>query len=124
MEKQVQKESKLIWILKSLVAAYLVTGILLILLTFLLYQFELDEQKVTAGIVVIYVVSTFVGGFILGKFIKVKKFAWGLALGVAYFALLFFISLGVYRGIDGNLSNILTTFLMCAGGGMFGGMIS
>lgn len=27
-------------------------------------------------------------------------------------------------GIDGNWSNILTTFLMCAGGGMFGGMIS
>ena len=49
MEKQVQKESKLIWILKSLLAAYLVTGILLVLLTFLLYQFELDEQKVTAG---------------------------------------------------------------------------
>ena len=48
MEKQVQKESKLIWILKSLLAAYLVTGILLVLLTFLLYQFELDEQKVTA----------------------------------------------------------------------------
>ena len=44
MEKQVQKESKLIWILKSLLAAYLVTGILLVLLTFLLYQFELDEQ--------------------------------------------------------------------------------
>ena len=55
MEKQVQKESKLIWILKSLLAAYLVTGILLVLLTFLLYQFELDEQKVTAGIVVIVV---------------------------------------------------------------------
>ena len=119
MEKQVQKESKLIWILKSLLAAYLVTGILLVLLTFLLYQFELDEQKVTAGIVVIYVVSTFVG-----KLTKVKRFAWGLTLGVVYFVLLLLISLGIYRGIDGNWSNILTTFLMCAGGGMFGGMIS
>ena len=124
MEKQVQKESKLIWILKSLLAAYVVTGILLVLLTFLLYQFELDEQKVTAGIVVIYVVSTFVGGLILGKLTKVKRFAWGLTLGGAYFVLLLLISLGIYRGIDGNWSNILTTFLMCAGGGMFGGMIS
>mgnify|MGYP000579821577 CR=1 FL=1 len=85
---------------------------------------ELDEQKVTAGIVVIYVVSTFVGGLILGKLTKVKRFAWGLTLGVAYFVLLLLISLGIYRGIDGNWSNILTTFLMCAGGGMFGGMIS
>lgn len=124
MEKQVQKESRLIWILKSLLAAYFVTGILLVLLTFLLYQFQLDEQKVTAGIVVIYVVSTFVGGLILGKLTKVKKFAWGLTLGAAYFAMLILISFGMYRGIEGNLSNILTTFLMCVGGGMFGGMIS
>ena len=87
MEKQVQKESKLIWILKSLLAAYLVTGILLVLLTFLLYQFELDEQKVTAGIVVIYVVSTFVGGLILGKLTKVNRFAWGLTLGVCLFCI-------------------------------------
>ena len=100
MEKQVQKESKLIWILKSLLAAYLVTGILLVLLTFLLYQFELDEQKVTAGIVVIYVVSTFVGGLILGKLTKVKRFAWGLTLGVVYFVLLLLISLGIYRGMN------------------------
>ncbi len=124
MEKQVRKESKLIWVLKSLLAAYLVTGVLLVLLTFLLYQFELDEQKVTAGIVVIYVVSTFVGGFILGKLTKVKRFAWGLTLGIIYFVLLLVISLGIYRGIDGGLINILMTFLMCAGGGMFGGMIS
>lgn len=118
------KNSKGIWILKSLLAAYIVTGILLFILTFLLYKFELDEQKVTAGIVVIYVVSTFVGGLILGKLTKVRKFAWGLTLGVLYFGLLLLISLGVYRNLDGNGTNIVTTFLMCAGGGMFGGMVS
>lgn len=124
MGNQVSKESKLVRILKALLASYVVTGILLLLLTFLLYQFELDEQKVTAGIVVIYVVSTFAGGFILGKLTKVRKFAWGLVLGIAYFMLLFFISFGIYRGIDGDWVQILTTFFMCAGGGMFGGMLS
>lgn len=124
MGNQVSKESKLVRILKALLASYVVTGILLLLLTFLLYQFELDEQKVTAGIVVIYVVSTFAGGFILGKLTKVRKFAWGLVLGIAYFMLLFFISFGIYRGIDGDWIQILTTFFMCAGGGMFGGMLS
>ena len=124
MGNQVSKESKLVRILKALLASYVVTGILLLLLTFLLYQFELDEQKVTAGIVVIYVVSTFAGGFILGKLTKVRKFAWGLVLGIAYFMLLFFISFGIYRGIDWDWIQILTTFFMCAGGGMFGGMLS
>lgn len=124
MEKSVQKESKGIWILKSLLAAYLVTGILLLILTFLLYQFELDEQKVTAGIVVIYVVSTFAGGLILGKLMKTRRFLWGLMIGILYFALLLLISLGIYRNLDGNGTNLITAFLMCAGGGMFGGMIS
>lgn len=124
MENQVPRGAKLIRILKALLASYVVTGILLLLLTFFLYQFELDEQKVTAGIVVIYVVSTFVGGFILGKLAKVRKFVWGMGLGAAYFALLFFISLGVHRGIEGEWIQILTTFFMCAGGGMFGGMLS
>lgn len=124
MENQIPKGSKLVWVLKALLASYVVTGILLLLLTFFLYQFELDEQKVTAGIVVIYVVSTFVGGFLLGKLTKVRRFAWGLMLGVAYFMLLFLISLGVYRGIDGELIQILTTFFLCVGGGMFGGMLS
>lgn len=124
MEKTIQKESKGIWILKSLLASYIVTGILLFILSVLLYKFELDEQKVTAGIVVIYVVSTFTGGFILGKLTKVRKFVWGLTLGIVYFALLLLISLAVYRSLEGNGTAVVTTFFMCAGGGMFGGMVS
>lgn len=124
MEKKIQKDSKVIWILKSLLASYVITGVLLFLLTLLLYKLELDEQKVKAGIVVIYVVSTFAGGFILGKLMKVRKFMWGLAVGVIYFALLLLISLIVYRTLDGNGTNVVTTFLLCAGGGMFGGMLS
>lgn len=118
------KKSKGIWILKALLVAYVVTGVLLLFLTFLLYKFELDEQKVTAGIVVIYVLSTFIGGYMLGKLMKVRRFAWGLTLGIVYFTLLLLISLGVYRNLDGNGTNIVTTFLLCAGGGMIGGMIS
>ena len=61
---------KIMWMLKAMLASYIVTGLLLLLLTFLLYQFKLDEQTVVAGIVVIYVVSTFIGGLILGKLTK------------------------------------------------------
>ena len=59
--------NKYISYVKALLASFIVTGILLFILTFLLYKFDWDEQKVTAGIVAIYVISTFVGGFILGK---------------------------------------------------------
>lgn len=119
-----KKGSQMISFIKALLASYIVTGILLLILTLLLYKFDWDEQKITAGIVVIYVASTFVGGFILGKLKKTRKFLWGLIMGVLYFALLFVVSFGVYRSFDGNGTNVITTFLLCAGGGMLGGMLA
>ena len=112
------------WIMKSLLAAYVVSGILLVALAMLLYKFELDESLVSAGIVAVYVISTLVGGFLLGRFAKVRRFLWGMGLGILYFALLLLISLGVYRTLNGDGQNVLTTFLLCAGGGMAGGMLS
>lgn len=112
------------WILKALLCAYIVTGIFLLLLTLLLYKMNLDESKVSAGITLVYVISTFSGGFVAGKLAKVRRFLWGLGTGVTYFLLLFLISLVLYRSIQDNAINMLTTFLLCAGGGMLGGMVS
>ena len=42
-------KQKIVWMLKSLLFSYVVTGMLLALLTVLLYKFELDEQLVSAG---------------------------------------------------------------------------
>lgn len=124
MERQVRRDSKVMWVLKALLAAYVVTGILLLILTFLLYKFELNESLVSAAIVAIYVVSTLIGGIVIGKIARVKRFVWGLSLGIIYFALLFLITLGVYRTLNGDGVNLMTTFILCAGGGMAGGMIS
>lgn len=124
MEKKLKQENKWGWILKSMLASYIVTGILLMVLAFLLYKMDLDKAKVSAGIIIIYVVSSFVGGFLMGKMAKVKKFLWGLGIGAAYFCLLFLISFGVYHTVQGSVMNMLTAFLLCAGGGMLGGMLS
>lgn len=115
---------KIMWMLKSLLASYIVTGILLLVLTFLVYKFELDEQIVTGGIVAIYVISTFMGGFIIGKLTEVKKFLWGTSIGAIYVLLLFLISYGVYREFNTNGLNEITTIVLCVGGGTLGGMLS
>lgn len=116
--------AKVMWMLKSLLASYIVTGLLLLGLTFLVYKFELDEQLVVGGIVAIYVISTFIGGFIIGKLTQVRKFVWGMAIGLIYFVLLVLISYGVYREFNTNGLNLVTTILLCVGGGMLGGMLS
>ena len=113
-------EQAAVRMLKSLLCAYVVTGIMLLILTLLLYKAGLSEENVNAGIILTYVISTFAGGFVTG----VKKFLWGLLAGILYFVLLLLISLGVYHSVQGELMNLLTTFLLCAGGGMLGGMVS
>ena len=110
--------------LKSLLCAYIVTGILLLILTLLFYKAGLSEENINAGIILTYVISTFSGGFVIGKLTGARKFLWGLLLGVVYFLLLTLISLGIYHSLQSDLMNLTTTFLLCAGGGMLGGMIS
>ena len=65
MGKKEKKESKGIWLLKALLAGYVVTGVLLMILALLLYKIDLDEQKVTMGIIATYFISTLTGGFIM-----------------------------------------------------------
>lgn len=115
---------KVMWVLKSLLASYIVTGILLLVLTFLVYKLELSEQTVVGAIVAIYVISTFMGGFIIGKLTEVRKFLWGMAIGAIYVLLLFLISYGVYREFNTNGLNVITTIALCVGGGTLGGMLS
>lgn len=122
--ENMQKNIKVIWWIKSLLASYIVTGILLLVLTFFVYKFELNEKIVSAAIVGIYVVSTLIGGMIIGKLTKSKRYLWGMVLGIIYFVLLLLITLGVYRTLNGDSVSIVTSLILCAGGGMTGGMIS
>lgn len=117
-------EQAAVRMLKALLCAYVVTGIMLLILTVLLYKAGLSEENVNAGIILTYVISTFAGGFVIGKLARVKKFLWGLLAGALYFVLLLLISLGVYHTLQAEIVNLLTTFLLCAGGGMLGGMVS
>ena len=104
--------------LKSLLSAYIITGILLLFLALLLYKFQLSEPKVNIGIIIVYVISSFLGGFLEGKMMKTRKFLWGAAAGLLYFAILALISLG------GGSSHFVTTLILCTAGGTLGGMVS
>ena len=121
--KQTVREEAL-KLLRALLCAYVVTGVLLVVLTLLLYKTGISEENVNAGILLIYVISTFSGGFVIGKLNGVKKFLWGLLTGVLYFVLLVLISFGVYHTLQGAAAETAAAFVLCAGGGMLGGMIS
>ena len=67
---------KMLNMLKAVLVSYIVTGLLLLLITFLVYQFEIEEQLVNIGIMATYLLSTFMGGFCVGKLVKRRRFMW------------------------------------------------
>ena len=111
-------------IMKALLASYVVTGLLLLLIAGLLYRFQLDEGKVQIGIILTYILSCFAGGFLAGKMMKSRRFLWGVLLGLLYFLVMLLVSLAVNRELQSNTAGFLTSFLLCMGGGMLGGMLS
>ena len=44
MERRIRKNPKAMWMLKSLLVSYIVTGVLLVVLAMLLYRLELNEK--------------------------------------------------------------------------------
>ena len=124
MEKGKACQDATVRLIKSLLAAYIVTGLLLLLLALLLYKLQLSESVVNIGIIAIYVAACFLGGFLEGKMMKTRKFLWGGTFGLLYFAVLAIISLAVGQGFSGSSSHFVTTLILCMAGGTLGGMVS
>lgn len=109
---------------KGILLAYVITGVILLLLALLLYKCGIGEQAVNAGIIFAYVLSVFVAGFYVGRKMKNRRYLYGLLTGVIYFVLLLSVSLIVNREFTSAQGGFLTTMLLCLGGGMLGGMVS
>ena len=95
MDKKEIRSSNILFLLKCLLFSYILTGGFLLLLALFLYKFQLSEKIVSIAIIVIYVIAVFFAGFMTGKRMGSRKFLWGLAVGLAYFAVMALISLAV-----------------------------
>ena len=103
------------WMIVDLMFMYIVTGLGLILMAFLMEKFQLNGTFVEVGIA---------GGLIAGKKMKRKKFLWGLLLGSLYFLILFAVSAALAGGLPKDLVHIGTTLGICMAAGTLGGMMS
>jgi putative membrane protein (TIGR04086 family) len=124
MDKILHQNTKILSILKGLLFSYIITAFILLILSLLMLKLDLSSTVFSVGINFAYIVSTFVGGFFIGKKIEQRKFLWGLAVGVVYFIVLLLVSLMMNRVSPLPLGSLLTVFIMCSLSGMLGGMIS
>lgn len=107
-----------------LLSAYLITAAGLLILALLLYKIPLSDSAVNIGIIIVYIVSTFLASFLCGKKLKTKKFLWGLLIGIGYFLILLLLSFIINQSAISLGSNLFTTAILCAGAGMLGGMLA
>lgn len=111
-------------VVKGLIFSYAVTGVLLAVLAFLVYKFELAESVTDMAIIAIYVIVTFLGAFIIGKRIKEQKFLWGLLLGALYILIITAVAVILGNAFHVTSTANITTAALCIGGGLLGGMLS
>lgn len=119
-----ENKTPILFLGKSLIFSYIVTILLLLLLTLLVYKAGFTEKMVSIAMIGVYVIATFFAGFLVGKKMQNRKFLWGLLMGAVYFLILLLVSLVVNRETGGLGDSVATTFVLCAGGGMLGGMLS
>ena len=111
-------------VMKSLLMAYVVTTVFLLVLAFVLLKIQPDAQKTGIAILVCYVISCLAGGLVCGRKAEKRKFLWGLLIGILYFFLLFAISCMREQALPIRTMQVLTAFILCACSGMAGGMLS
>lgn len=124
MNKPFSKNTRVIYILEALVFSYIITGLLLLIISFLMLKLELSSVVISGAINVAYIVSALTGGFFIGKMTEQRKFIWGLLVGVLYFVVLMIVSLMMNRTGPLPYGSLFTVFIITGLSGMLGGMIS
>lgn len=117
------KYGRLIALLKSLLAAYVITGLLLLLTAGLLYRFDLSENTVEICIIAVYVAASLLAGLFYAKGACGRRFIWGMGAGAVYFLIICVLSFILEPGYVPWSNACITTFFICLGSGMLGGML-
>ncbi len=117
------KKNVIVQMAKGVVLAYFVSGICLVLLAFLMFQWEVSEGVVRGGIIFAYVFSCFLSGMVVSSYHNGRKYLWGLGMGLLYYLILFAGSMIFNRAMFTQIPGIFPALFICGFGGMLGGML-
>ena len=107
---------------KVLGAMVAVTAIMLLLLSLIFYKMNLSDKSIAVGIVLIYILANFIGGFIMGRIKEENKYKWGALVGIMFFVTLTIVSFVVTGELYSSGIKALWALMSCVGGGIIGGM--
>ena len=119
-----EQKNNIFYLFRCLILSYIITFLILAVLALLLYKLSLGKGILSGILIVLYVAVNMLSGVLAGRHMKEKRYMWGLAVGNMYFAVLLLLTWFVPSVQFSLNSTLITTFLLCAGGGMLGGMVS
>ncbi len=111
-------------LIRALLVSYMVSGFLLLALSFALYRLKLKESQINQAVFAVYGIACLTGGFVCGKITRSRRFFWGLSSGLLYFAVLFVLSQAVSHGASPISSRTAAVMLLCTAAGAIGGILS
>lgn len=111
-------------ILKETLIQMIISVILVAVAAFVILKTSPSEGVVTTIVLVIYGISSFVGGFILGKVMDRRKFLWGMLAGAIYIGILLLVAFIVKGSFGVGTVNVVTGIIVSLISGMAGGMAS
>lgn len=115
---------KSLYVVQSLIVAYIVTGLLLCILAFIMYESNAGIKIANFGITLTYILASIFAGMMIGKKIGKRRFLWGFLVGALYFAILTSVSLIFQENIVIFSTERITAFFLCIAGGTLGGMLA
>ena len=124
-EKNAKKEMEMgLVYIKYMAITFLINMVLLVITAFFWYKTDMSPTVVSGMLVAAYIISNFIGGWMIGKKAEKRKFLWGLLLGVGYFLVVFLISFLGNAYMLGDIRDLILAGVLCVLSGMFGGMVS
>ena len=109
---------------KSLIAGYVITLLMLGLLTYFMRKFILDEKAVDNIIFGISVAGSFTGAMLSSWMIKKRRVVTGIIYGAVYITVLLVIATIMKKQAPDSSNNIAMSVAACGAAGAFGGFFS
>ncbi len=85
MNRENNISSLILPIVKTALAVIFFTFAMIFLLAVIIFKFHINDSVINNCILIIYFLANFIGGLIIGKVKKEKKFLWGFLTGLTYF---------------------------------------
>lgn len=118
------KKSAVLCLLKSVLLAYVLTGLLILAGGWISYKMDLSDKILNLMVIFIYICVNMFSGIYMGRKLQNKRYIWGMLAGLSYAAILIIISIVVPGGTSGIDLDGICAILLCMAGGSLGGIVS